>query len=170
MGDTRQLSSDSTLTHLNSEGQVHIVDIAGKQVTARRAIAESWVTMSEPAYRALKSGDTPKGDVMATVRLAAIMAVKKTSDLIPLCHPLPVESVSCQIEFCPEYQVRIEVDVAVSGKTGVEMEALTGASVASLALYDMLKALDKSIIIGPTRLLRKEGGKSGTFQKEKLNE
>lgn len=156
----------NSLTHLDSKGEVHIVDITAKTVSARRAVAESWVELSESSLQALTAGETPKGDVLATVRLAAIMAVKKTSELIPLCHPLPVESVSCEIDFVLPGKVRIVVTVSTTGKTGVEMEALTGASVASLTLYDMLKALDKGMSIGPTRLLRKEGGKSGDFTRK----
>ena len=162
-------SQGKSLTHIDAQGQVHIVDISAKAVTSRRAVAESWVTMSAQAYEALREGKTPKGDVLATVRIAAIMAVKMTSELIPLCHPLPLESVTCEIEFRENSKVRIEVTASTSGKTGVEMEALTGASVASLTLYDMAKALDKSMTIGPTRLLEKDGGKSGSY-KRKENE
>ena len=162
-------SQGKSLTHIDAQGQVRIVDISAKAVTSRRAVAESWVTMSAQAYEALREGKTPKGDVLATVRIAAIMAVKKTSELIPLCHPLPLESVTCEIEFRENSKVRIEVTASTSGKTGVEMEALTGASVASLTLYDMVKALDKSMTIGPTRLLEKDGGKSGSY-KRKENE
>ena len=163
-------SQSESLTHVNAQGQVHIVDISAKAVTSRKAVAESWVTMSAQAYEALREGKTPKGDVLATVRIAAIMAVKKTSELIPLCHPLPVESVTCEVEFRKNYQVRIEVAASTSGKTGVEMEALTGASVASLTLYDMIKALDKSMTIGRTRLLRKDGGKSGSYKRKESEE
>ena len=167
MGDSRELNSPKeNLTHVNSRGEVHIVDIAEKTVSKRCAEAESWVEMSACCWQALQDGDTPKGDVLATVRLAAVMATKRTSDLIPLCHPLPVESVSCEIDARESGKVRIVVSVSTSAKTGVEMEALTGASVAALTLYDMLKALDKSMAIGPTRLLRKTGGKSGDYVRE----
>ena len=154
----------ASMTHLNEDGHVHIVNISGKESQFRRAIAETWVSMTEACFRALSTGNTPKGDVFATVRLAAIMATKKTSDLIPLCHPLALESVTCEIFLSkPDCRVRIEVSAATTGKTGVEMEALTGASVAALTLYDMLKALDKSMVIGPTQLLSKAGGKSGAY-------
>ena len=156
--------SASPLTHLNEKGEVHMVDVSEKSITTRTAVAESWVRMSTKAYQALSSGATPKGDVLATVRLAAVMAVKRTSDLIPLCHPLAVEKVGCEVEMHQPDQVRVEVTVRVSGKTGVEMEALTGASVGALTLYDMLKSLDKGMVIGPTRLRRKTGGKSGDFE------
>ncbi|MCA9781141.1 MAG: cyclic pyranopterin monophosphate synthase MoaC [Candidatus Eremiobacteraeota bacterium] len=141
-----------------------MVDVSEKQVTTRLAVAESWVRMSTEAFQALVSDSAPKGDVLATVRLAAVMAVKKTSDLIPLCHPLAVEKVSCEVELHEPDQVRIEVTARISGKTGVEMEALTGASIGALTLYDMLKALDKGMTIGPTRLRRKTGGKSGDYE------
>lgn len=143
-----------------------MVDVSAKAVTRRRAVAQSTVRMSCTAYQALLSGQAPKGDVSATVRLAAIMAVKKTSELIPLCHPLPVESVSCELDLAVQDQVTIRVTVEISGKTGVEMEALTGASVAALTLYDMLKALDKGMVIGPTQLVEKIGGKSGSYKRE----
>jgi cyclic pyranopterin monophosphate synthase len=154
------------LNHLDGKGEVHIVDISQKRVTSRRATAESWVRISLSTFQALVSERTPKGDVLATVRLAAIMAVKRTSDLIPLCHPLAVENATCDIELHEPDRVRIEVSASISGKTGVEMEALTGASVGALTLYDMLKALDKSMDIGPTRLVHKTGGKSGDYHWE----
>ncbi len=153
------------LTHVDECGNVRMVDVSHKAETARQATAESWVTMSPDAFAALRTGNTPKGDVLATVRLGALMAVKSTSVLIPLCHPLPVESARCDISFFAPDRVRIEVMVGTSGKTGVEMEALTGASTGSLVLYDMLKALDRSMVIGPTQLLKKEGGKSGVYDR-----
>jgi cyclic pyranopterin phosphate synthase len=154
------------LNHLDGKGEVHIVDISQKQVTSRRAVAESWVRMAPATFEALATDETPKGDVLATVRLAAIMAVKRTSELIPLCHPLAVENATCDIELHQPDRVRIEVAASISGKTGVEMEALTGASVAALTLYDMLKALDKGMCIGPTQLVHKTGGKSGDYHRE----
>ncbi len=154
------------LTHVDPRGQVHMVDVTGKDVTVRKAIAESWVTMSDRAFAALADGQTPKGDVMATVRLGALMGSKATSTLIPLCHPLPVESARCEVTLHAPNRVRIVMEVSTSGKTGVEMEALTGASTGSLVLYDMMKALDKGMEIGPTRLLRKEGGKSGVYERD----
>lgn len=143
-----------------------MVDVSEKAITARRAVAESTVRMSREAFRALAQGETPKGDVLATVRLGALMGVKSTSTLIPLCHPIPVESAKCEVTLLEPDRVRITVEVSTSGKTGVEMEALVGASTGSLVCYDMLKALDKGMVIGPTRLLRKEGGKSGPYQRE----
>lgn len=154
------------LTHVDPRGQVHMVDVSEKMATKRRAIAESWVTMSERAFQALAEGHTVKGDVLATVRLGALMGAKATSQLIPLCHPLPIESARCEISLHAPNRVHILMEVTTSGKTGVEMEALTGASTGSLVLYDMLKSLDKSMEIGPTQLLSKEGGKSGRYERE----
>ncbi len=148
------------LTHLDESGAVHVVDVSEKATTRRRAVAESWVEMSEQALERLTSGEVAKGDALATARIAAIMAVKRTSELIPLCHPLPIEAVACRLDAEPPKRLRIEVEVGTSGKTGVEMEALTGATVAGLAIYDMLKAIDPAMRLGPTKLLRKEGGKS----------
>jgi cyclic pyranopterin phosphate synthase len=158
------------LTHLDASGQVHMVDVSQKQVTVRRATAECWVHMSERAFEALVDGRTLKGDVMATVRVAALMGLKKTSELIPLCHPLPVEWARCDLSLHEPDRVRITVEVSTSGKTGVEMEAMTGASVGGLVLYDMLKALDKGMVVGPTQLVRKEGGKSGLYQRGDTDE
>lgn len=154
------------LTHVDARGEVRMVDVTAKPVTCRRAVAESWVTMSEAAFQALASGETPKGDVLATVRLGAIMGSKATSDLIPLCHPLPLESSRCDLSWHPPDRIRIRMEVSTSAKTGVEMEAMTGASVGALVLYDMLKALDQSMVIGPTQLVLKEGGKSGPYRRE----
>jgi cyclic pyranopterin phosphate synthase len=159
-------SEASGLTHVDERGQVRMVDVSAKAPSARRALAEAWVSMSPDAFAALADGRTPKGDVLATVRLGAIMGTKATSALIPLCHPLPVESARCEVSLHPPDRVRIEVEVGTSGKTGVEMEALTGASTGALVLYDMLKALDKGMQIGPTRLLQKEGGKSGPYRRK----
>ena len=153
------------LTHVDALGQVHMVDVSEKPVTSRRATAESWVTMSERAFTALVEGRTLKGDVMAAVRIGALMGSKQTSNLIPLCHSLPVEWARCEITLHAPDRVRIMMEVTTSGKTGVEMEALTGASTGSLVLYDMLKSLDKGMVIGPTQLLRKEGGKSGPYER-----
>ena len=158
--------SEKSLTHLDEQGHVRMVDVSEKAVTVRRALAESTVSMSAEAFQALAEGKTPKGDVLATVRLGALMGVKSTSTLIPLCHPLPVESARCEVTLLEPNQVRITVEVSTSGKTGVEMEALVGASTGSLVLYDMLKALDKGMVIGPTQLLQKEGGKSGPYRRE----
>ncbi len=155
----RQLSS-----HLQPQGGVTMVSVSGKAETARSARAESYVTMSSEAYERLVRAHVPKGDVLGTARLAGIMASKKTADLIPLCHPLPLEHAEVNFQFIPEKsQVRIECKVDVFGRTGVEMEALLGASTAALTIYDMLKSIDRGLVIGPTRLIEKSGGRSGHY-------
>lgn len=139
-----------------------MVDVSSKPETDRTAIAESQVTLSTELADALVSGNIPKGDVLATARIAGIQAAKKCSDLIPLCHPLPLNKVSIDIEL-RDRTAAIRATCKTSGKTGVEMEALTAASVAALTIYDMCKAFDKGMEIGPTRLLKKTGGKSGDW-------
>ena len=152
------------LTHLDSSGEAHMVDVSAKEITRRVAVAEAVVRLSPEAFAALEEGSLAKGDALAVARIAGITGAKKTSDLIPLCHPLPLSSVSVAIELDRETStVRIEATAAVAARTGVEMEALTAASVAALAIYDMCKAIDKGITIERIRLLRKEGGVSGTF-------
>lgn len=157
-----QNSPMSKFTHLDNQGQAHMVDISTKAVSVRTAIAETRVSLSTELVKAIKSGGVPKGDVFATARIAAIQAAKKCSDLIPLCHPLPLDKVSIEIEL-GDSSVDIVATCKTSGKTGVEMEALTAASVCALTIYDMCKAIDKDMEIGPTRLLKKTGGKSGDW-------
>lgn len=155
------------LTHLDSNGNAHMVDVGGKDVTERRAIAGSFVQMSAAARAALAPGVNPKGDVFATARIAGIQAAKQCSQLIPLCHPLALTHVAVDLELDEAAGgVRITATCALKGRTGVEMEALTAASVAALTLFDMCKAVDKSMSIGPTQLLEKSGGKSGQFRRE----
>lgn len=152
----------SGLTHLDETGAARMVDVAGKAVTRREAVAEGRITMSPKAAAAIRAGSVQKGDVLATARIAGIMAAKKTADLIPLCHPLPLTRVG--VDLAPdETGVTVTATAATEGKTGVEMEALTAASVALLTLYDMAKALDKAMVIGELRLLSKTGGKSGDW-------
>ncbi|MCB5410507.1 cyclic pyranopterin monophosphate synthase MoaC [Pseudogemmobacter faecipullorum] len=154
----------SPLTHFDDQGQAHMVDVSAKPVTSRAAVAEAWVLM-EPATLALVTqGRAGKGDVLGTARLAGIMAAKRTADLIPLCHPLPITKVTISLEPTEGKGVRIEAMVKTAGQTGVEMEALTAASVTALTIYDMLKAAEKAMRIDGIRLLRKEGGKSGLFE------
>ncbi len=158
--------AEDRLTHLNEEGEANMVDVSGKAPTLRVATAQSSITMSESAFDTVKNGDLKKGDALGTARLAGIMAAKKTADLIPLCHPLMLNKVQIEIteaEDAPRFD--ITATVSVEGKTGVEMEALTAASVVALTLYDMAKALDKSMVIGPTQLMSKSGGKSGDFKR-----
>jgi cyclic pyranopterin phosphate synthase len=152
----------SDLTHLDETGAARMVDVAGKPVTAREAVATGRITMSAEAAAAIRAGSVKKGDVLATARIAGIMAAKKTAELIPLCHPLPLTRVA--VDLAPdETGVTVTATAATEGKTGVEMEALTAASVALLTLYDMAKALDKAMVIGDIRLLSKTGGKSGDW-------
>ncbi len=155
----------SNLTHLDAKGAAHMVDVSGKAVTAREATAEATVTLSAEAFTAVMEGTAPKGDVLAAARIAGIMAAKKVPDLIPLCHPLAITKAA--VEFEPDAArntIRIVATVATSGQTGVEMEALTAASIAALTLYDMIKAVDKAATIETVRLLAKSGGKSGDYQ------
>jgi cyclic pyranopterin phosphate synthase len=150
------------LTHLDETGAARMVDVGGKEITAREAIATGRITMSSEAAAAIRAGSVKKGDVLATARIAGIMAAKKAAELIPLCHPLPLTRVA--IDLAPdETGVTVTATAATEGKTGVEMEALTAASVALLTLYDMAKALDKAMVIGDIRLLSKKGGKSGDW-------
>ncbi len=156
----------SELTHLDARGHAHMVDVGAKTPTQRVAIARGLIRMSAAARVAIRDGAVPKGDVLATARIAGIMAAKRTSDLIPLCHPLPLTSISLELVPKPErHAIEITATVKVTGKTGVEMEALTAVSVAALTLYDMAKAIDRDMVIGDIALLRKEGGKSGTYQR-----
>ena len=143
-----------------------MVDVGGKAVTARVAVAESFVTM-EPATQQLNMDrQISKGDVLEIARIAGIMATKKTADLIPLCHPLSINSVQLDFEVQDETTLRIMSTVKIDGKTGVEMEALTAVSIAALTIYDMCKAVDRAMSLGPTRLVEKSGGKSGHFIRE----
>jgi cyclic pyranopterin phosphate synthase len=151
------------LTHLDESGAAHMVDVGGKAVTAREAIATGRITMSTEAATAIRDGLVKKGDVLATARIAGIMAAKKTAELIPLCHPLPLTRVA--IDLAPDATgVTATATAATDAKTGVEMEALTAVSVALLTIYDMAKALDKGMTIDDIRLLSKTGGKSGDWK------
>ncbi|PSN12380.1 cyclic pyranopterin monophosphate synthase MoaC [filamentous cyanobacterium CCT1] len=160
-------SSSAALTHLDAQGQAHMVDVAAKPQTVRQAVAEALVVMQPQTLAAIEAGDAPKGDVLGTARIAGIMAAKQTAHLIPLCHPLPIQKVEVQIT--PDHQLpgyRIQATVKIKAETGVEMEALTAATVAALTLYDMAKGLEKSIEIRSVRLLSKTGGKSGDYRAE----
>ena len=152
------------LTHFDEEGQAIMVDVSGKQETSRTAIATGRIKVNQAVYDAIEQGTAKKGDVLGTARLGGIMALKRTDELIPLCHSLPLDG--CGIEFeCHPDEGRIDAFCRVTnhGKTGVEMEALTGVSVALLTIYDMCKAIDKRMVISDVHLVVKEGGKSGTF-------
>lgn len=152
------------LTHLTESGEVHMVDVAAKPVTARTAIAEAHVAMSRSVREMVFSGDLPKGDALAVVRIAAIMGAKSTPQLIPLCHPVGLDAVEVSVEPI-ESGARIEVTARVEGRTGVEMEAMTGAAVGAITLYDMIKGVDRGAVIGPVRLLSKSGGSSGEWSR-----
>jgi cyclic pyranopterin phosphate synthase len=152
----------SRLTHLDEQGAARMVDVGGKTETAREAVAGGRITMSAEARDAIAAGAVAKGDVLAVARIAGIMAAKRTSDLIPLCHPLPLSKVTLDLSI-EDDGVSAQAIVATSGRTGVEMEALTAVSAALLTVYDMAKALDKRMTIGDIRLLKKTGGKSGDF-------
>tara|TARA_R110001583_G_C5617045_1_gene405918 strand:+ start:652 stop:1134 length:483 start_codon:yes stop_codon:yes gene_type:complete len=155
----------ATFTHINQDGKANMVDVTAKEVTVRQAIAEAYVEMSADTLGLIVNGQHHKGDVFATARIAGIMAAKKTSDLIPLCHPLALTKVEVNITAELEFnRVRIESLCKLSGKTGVEMEALTAASVAALTIYDMCKAIQKDMVISSVKLLEKTGGKSGHFK------
>lgn len=152
----------SKLTHLDDHGYARMVDVGGKAATARRAVASGRIRMSAEALAAIRSGDAPKGDVLAAARIAGIMAAKKTGELIPLCHPLALDAVTVEFVF-EDGAVRATATASLAGKTGVEMEAMTATSIALLTIYDMAKALDKGMVIEDVRLLSKSGGKSGDW-------
>lgn len=155
----------SGLTHLDSQGAARMVDVGGKPETARSATATGRIRMSPQALDAVREGSGPKGDVLAAARIAGIMAAKKTGELIPLCHPLSLDAV--QVEFAFEDDaVRATARASLTGRTGVEMEAMTAVSIALLTIYDMAKALDKGMVIEAVRLLEKTGGKSGVWHAE----
>ena len=153
----------SKLSHLDDKGQAHMVDVSSKDVTTRSATARGRVLMLAETLVLLREGLAKKGDVLATARIAGIMAAKKTSDLIPLCHPLMISKVSVDFEI-GDGVVEVEATVKVEGKTGVEMEALTACSIACLTIYDMLKAVDRGMKIADLRVVEKSGGKSGLFK------
>ena len=155
----------TTLTHLDATGAAHMVDVGGKTETQRMARAGGVIRMSAEALAAIRAGDAPKGDVLGTARIAGIMAAKRTAELIPLCHPLALTSVEVAFEYI-EGGIEVSATASLSGKTGVEMEAMTAASVALLTVYDMAKALDKGMVIDGVRLLEKRGGKSGHWLAE----
>ncbi len=150
------------LTHLDDNGAAHMVDVSAKPETVREAVAEGRISMTTDALTAIRDGSAKKGDVLATARIAGIMAAKKTAELIPLCHPLMLSKVSVDFVF-EDNGIRATALVRLTGQTGVEMEAMTAVSVALLTIYDMGKALDKGMVISGIRLLSKSGGKSGNW-------
>tara|TARA_B110000967_G_scaffold33995_1_gene32722 strand:+ start:1482 stop:1961 length:480 start_codon:yes stop_codon:yes gene_type:complete len=156
------MSHPTQLTHLNASGEAHMVDVSGKADTVRTAVAQSQVELTAAIVTAITDDNLPKGDLFATARIAGIQGAKKCSDLIPLCHPLPLSKITVDIVLQGNLLV-ITALCKTTGKTGVEMEALTAASVAALTVYDMCKCLDKGMIIRETKLLEKSGGKSGDW-------
>ncbi|GLO74324.1 cyclic pyranopterin monophosphate synthase accessory protein [Phaeobacter italicus] len=153
------------LTHFDGKGDAHMVDVSDKAVTSRIAAAEGHITMAQETFDIISEGRAKKGDVLSVARLAGIMGAKKTPDLIPLCHPLPVTKVAVELTLDPDLPgVRVEATVKTTGQTGVEMEALTAVSTAALTVYDMAKAVDKAMEIGGIRVILKDGGKSGRYE------
>ena len=153
------------LTHFDTKGDAHMVDVSDKQITARVAVAEGHIAMAPQTYEIIAQGKAKKGDVLSVARLAGIMGAKKTPDLIPLCHPLAISKVAVELTLDPDLPgVRVEATVKTTGQTGVEMEALTAVSVTCLTVYDMAKAVDKAMQIGGTRVVLKDGGKSGRYE------
>lgn len=155
----------SKLTHIDDAGNARMVDIGAKSETARRAVAGGRIRMSPEALEAIRAGNAPKGDVLGTARIAGIMAAKKTGDLIPMCHPLALDAVNVDFTF-EDDAIAVSATASLTAKTGVEMEAMTAASIALLTIYDMAKALDKGMVISDVRLLAKSGGKSGDWKAE----
>ncbi|HIA04706.1 MAG TPA: cyclic pyranopterin monophosphate synthase MoaC [Myxococcales bacterium] len=164
------MSNDSTreLSHARADGSVHMVEVGDKAVTHREAVAEATVTMASTTLRLIRENNLKKGDLLATARLAGIMAAKQTPQLIPLCHPLQLTGIDVELKLQDSPPaVVITTSVRCTGQTGVEMEALTAASVAALTVIDMAKAVDKNMVIGPIQLLEKSGGRSGHWQRAK---
>ena len=159
-----QMDKESGFTHFDGDGNARMVDVSGKSESVRVALAAGTISMSSSAYALVRSGSMAKGDVLGVARLAGIMAAKKVDELIPLTHPLMITKVNVDFIFHDEdCSIEIQATVGICGKTGVEMEALTAVSMAALTIYDMCKAVDKTMVINNIRLLRKTGGKSGTF-------
>jgi len=156
----------SDLTHIDDKGRARMVDVSDKPVTARRACARGSLRMQPATLERILSGDLPKGDVLAVARTAGIMAAKRTSSVIPLCHPLPLDAVTVQFERQSDGVLRIESTVTVTARTGAEMEALVAVSVAGLTVYDMCKAVDRAMVLTDVMLLEKSGGRSGAWRRE----
>ncbi|MFD2618689.1 cyclic pyranopterin monophosphate synthase MoaC [Terrilactibacillus laevilacticus] len=159
----------SEFTHFNEQGHARMVDVSEKKETARIAQAQSSILVSEEVYKKMTYGQVKKGDVLSVAQIAGIMAAKKTSDIIPMCHPLPLTGINITFQWkvdTDRYELMIYSVVKTKGSTGVEMEALTAASVCALTIYDMCKAIDRNMTIGPTYLLEKTGGKSGTYKRK----
>jgi cyclic pyranopterin phosphate synthase len=158
------MAGDQSLTHLNQAGEAHMVDVSDKAITDREAVAEGFVTMSSELVDRFLAGDLPKGDAAAVARIAGITAAKKTSDLIPLCHPISLTGVEVSLERSGR-GIRVLATVRTTGKTGVEMEAMTAVAVAALTIYDMVKSVERGVTVESIGLLRKSGGRSGTWER-----
>jgi cyclic pyranopterin phosphate synthase len=158
--------SERRLTHLDAKGEAHIVDIGEKAITRRRAVAQARLSGEPGTIATILAGGLKKGDALAVARVAGIMGAKKTSDIIPLCHPIPLTKVSVEIEGETDTTILIRTTAETNGQTGVEMEALTAATTAALTLYDMAKALDRAMVISDVCLVEKSGGKSGDYRRE----
>lgn len=158
--------AERRLTHLDAKGEAHIVDIGEKAITRRRAVAQARLSGEAETIATILGGGLKKGDALAVARVAGIMGAKKTSDIIPLCHPIPLTKVSVEIEGESETTIFIRTVAETTGQTGVEMEALTAATTAALTLYDMAKALDRAMVISDISLMEKSGGKSGDYRRE----
>ncbi|WP_251555477.1 cyclic pyranopterin monophosphate synthase MoaC [Neobacillus muris] len=161
-------------THFNEEGRAKMVDVSDKPETARTALAHSSIKVSKEIYEKITNNQMKKGDVLAVAQVAAIMAAKKTWDIIPMCHPIPLTGVNVNFSWeqvdADQYKLLIRAEVKTKGNTGVEMEALTAASACALTVYDMCKAVDKGMVIGPTYLVKKTGGKNGDFIREDISQ
>jgi cyclic pyranopterin phosphate synthase len=153
----------TSLTHIDAEGTARMVDVGAKAETQRLAVASGRIRMSPEALDAIRAGDAPKGDVLGTARIAGIMAAKRTGDLIPMCHPLAIDAVNIDFAF-EDAAVRATATASLTGKTGIEMEAITAVTIALVTVYDMAKALDKAMVIDDVRLIEKRGGKSGHWR------
>lgn len=159
------MADDPRLTHLNETGEVHMVDVGGKEVTDREAVAEALVAMSPELTDRFFSGDLPKGDAAAVARIAGITAAKRTADLIPLCHPIPLTGVEVTLERSGR-GIQVLATVRTTGRTGVEMEAMTAVAVAALTIYDMVKSVERGVSVESIGLLMKSGGRSGLWERE----
>jgi cyclic pyranopterin phosphate synthase len=159
----------SKLTHVNARGEARMVDVSGKAPTVRKAVATARITARAEVISALLSGALPKGDALAAARIAGIQAAKRTAELIPLCHPLPLDSAEVDISPAGRGALVVTARIRTTARTGVEMEALTAAALAALTIYDMAKALDKGMVIGPVQLEQKTGGKSGDYRRKLRN-
>ena len=165
----KSLQDTAALTHIDGEGSARMVDVGAKPETARLAVASGRIRMSSQALAAIKAGDAPKGDVLGTARIAGIMAAKRTAELVPMCHPLSLDAVSVDFAY-EDDAIRVTATASLTGRTGVEMEAIVASTMALVTIYDMAKALDKAMVIEDVRLIEKRGGKSGHWRAPELGE